>query len=103
MKTRYDLYKTSGSKDIDGENWADPLSISYDDFEITNPAIFTKITYAGKRRFWLFIYNYYGTADFFDIILSLNNIEFTEDIDDLTGIFLPDYDDLLNFVNIENN
>jgi len=103
MKNRYDLYSNSIVKDIDGEDWPDPLSIDYDKFEITNPAVYTKITFSGRKRFWLFVYNYYKTSDFFDIILSLNNIEFTEDITEITGVFLPDYDDLLNFVNNQGN
>ena len=97
MKTRYDLYEQSKYKDIDGESFPDPLSINYNEFNMTNPAIFKKISYNGHRRFWLEYYMYYNFSDYFDILLTLNNLDYIENFNQGDGMFFPDSADIFNF------
>ena len=56
------------------------------------------ITYTEIYKFYLIPYNYYGTTDYSDIILLLNNIEIEFDIYPGAEIRIPKLDELKKFI-----
>lgn len=76
MKSRYDYYKESQVLDIDGEAWPDPLSVSFNDIQLTKAPPQYQLKDGDITKFWLFMEKYYNRQDMDDILLNINAIPY---------------------------
>ena len=72
MKSRYDYYEYSDQADKDGEQWPDPLSVSFNDVQLTKAPPLATIADIDITKFWLFMNKNYGMQEMDDILLNLN-------------------------------
>lgn len=79
----------------------DPTSISWKNFSWTNGYYKHYISKTEIERPYMISYNYYGTIEYWDIILLLNNIEDIFEVVPYSLIYLPKLADIKNFI-IEN-
>lgn len=77
MKSRYDYMRESPVKDIDGENFPDPLTVDYQavvDQTLSLPATMS-LSRVDLKRFWVKYYKTTNKTDLDDVLLSINNVE----------------------------
>ncbi len=100
--TRYDYMKESQVTDIDGEVYLDPLSIDYSKLELTEVPTPNKISSADIQKFWLYMYNNYGSDSMDDILLSINGIGYIGELEPGSVIFNISQNDMERCVQSEN-
>lgn len=83
---------------IDGVTIYDPTSIRWTEFEFTNGYYEHEINTHEILKPYLISYHYYGTVDYEDIILLINNIENIFEVPVGSAIKIPKIDDLKNFI-----
>ncbi len=96
MKSRYDCMKESSVKDIDGEFFPDPLSLSYD-ISVTELPSKKQVNSVDIAKFWLFMQNNYDMAEEDDILLGVNGVPYVGMLEPGDEIYLVSKTDLENF------
>lgn len=76
MKSRYDYYEDSQVTDTDGLAWPDPLSVTFNDVQLTKAPPQYNLKDGDITKFWLFMYNKYGSQEMDDILLNINAIPY---------------------------
>lgn len=97
MISRYDYMESSKVFDIDGESFPDPLSVAYNNVELTKLPSKKSVSSVDIAKFWLFMYNNYNIQEKDDILLGLNGIPYIGMLEPGDDIFLVDSTDLDNF------
>jgi hypothetical protein len=93
----YNLIKSSNQTDSYGNNYPDFLTLPLNKFVYKYTPTQVIITQNNINRFDLFIYSYYGTVDYQDIILFLNGINSIHSLIAGQTLNLPNIIDLTNF------
>jgi len=96
IRNRYLLTKNSENM-YENNEYPDILTFPLQKFVYTKTPLIYTLTYQDISRFDVFIFNQYGTCDYDDFILMLNNIYFKEDLAVGDKIILPDLEDIENF------
>ena len=100
MISRYDMMKESEVIDnVDLQKYPDPLSLNYNDFTITSAPYLKRIEERYLNRFWMFVYKFFQRTELDDIILNLNNIPYRGMLEANDELYIPELNDLDNFVN----
>ena len=97
MKSRYDYYESSQQSGIDGEQWPDPLSVSFNDVQMTKAPTLVQITDADITKFWLFMKHHYDLQEMDDILLNLNAIPYLGMERPGDNLYLVDINDMEKF------
>jgi hypothetical protein len=85
----------------DGNTIMDSTSVDYKNFKWTNGYFIHSITQKEIEKPYLISYAYYGTVEYWDLILLLNNIEDPFEIIPLSKLYIPKLQDVKQFV-LEN-
>lgn len=84
--------------DADGIIIRDSTSIRWKDFPWTNGYFKHKIAKAEIERPYLISSLYYGSTEYWDIILLVNNIEDIFEVIPFSEIFIPKLEDIKTFI-----
>lgn len=76
MTSRYNYMKQSNVQDTDGQNYPDPLSVTFNDVQFTEIPSAKQLSAADLAKFWLYMYNTYGVQEYDDILLTINGIPY---------------------------
>lgn len=98
MKSRYMTIKASEVTDEDGNNYPDLFTFPIKHFKFSDPLKKVTITQRYINRFYLVCYDAYGTTDYDDIILWLNSISSTHELELGSTIYIPSKADLDKFL-----
>jgi hypothetical protein len=92
-------YKTQ-TKFIDNNDYViyNPLSMNWSTFDWEQGYFKHYVTYDEIYKFYLIPFNYYGTTDYADVILLLNNIATEFDLYPGAEIKIPKYDEIKQFI-----
>lgn len=97
MTSRYDFFADSQVTDTDGQAWPDPLSVTYNDVQLTKAPPQYNLKDADITKFWLFMNNRYGVQEMDDILLNINAIPFLGMERPGDAIYLVELSDLQKF------
>lgn len=99
MFSRYTEMRASKVKDrIDQELYPDPLSVNYNNTQMSQIPKLRSLSETDIRRFWIFMIKQYETiAEADDILLTLNNIPYRGLLQPGDNIYLIDISDLHHF------
>lgn len=97
MANRYDFMKESDVRDIDNVAYFDPLSVSFNDVQLTSAPPMKKLTDKDITKIWLFMKDNYGVQDEDDILLEMNEVPYRGMLKPGDDIFLVSKDDMDNF------
>jgi hypothetical protein len=81
-----------------GEIIRDSTSISWKNFPWTNGFFKHKISKTEIEKPYLISYIYYGSVEYWDIILLVNNIEDVFEIVPFSELFIPKFEDIQQFI-----
>lgn len=97
-RNRYNVMKKNTvTTDENGEFYYDPLSFPLTSFRVTRPPLEIELSQVDISRIDMLMYRAYGTPQYDDIILWLNNIGILDDVQTGTLLYLPDRRDLERF------
>ena len=74
MRSRYDFMTESTQLDIDGSHYPDPLSLNYNGFDPKTALTPIELDDESIRYFWWTTYKVYKTAEYDDLVLTLNGV-----------------------------
>lgn len=97
MTSRYDYFSESDVTDTDGEAWPDPLSVTYNDVQLTKAPPQYNLTDADITKFWLFMKRQYGIQELDDILLNINAIPYLGMERPGDAIYLLELEDMKKF------
>lgn len=97
MISRYDYMSESEVKDTDGERFPDPLSVTYNDVQLTSYPQHTQLTSKDLEKFWYFMVDAYGRTDLDDILLNINNVPYVGMLKPGDVLYLVSENDLEKF------
>lgn len=95
MKSRYNFMKASIEEDsVDQNNYPDPLTLNYHEFELKEGVEAIELRDVDILQFWNLIHKKYGTAEYDDIVLELNNIPHKNFLNPGDVIYIPSVRDI---------
>lgn len=97
LPNRYDLMQNSVVKDIDNQNFPDPLSVNYNEFAMSSSPYRKKLDSRHLIRPWTLLYSMYSINYYDDIVMNLNGIDLRSSLDASDDLFVPTREDLDNF------
>ena len=97
MTSRYDFMSESNVKDTDGEAFPDPLSVTYNDVQLTEIPKHVQMTSADLEKLWSWMYDMYGITYLDDILLNINNVPYIGTMRPGDVLFLIKASDLSKF------
>ena len=80
--------------EIDQDFFPDPLTLNYHAFELKDGVSAVELTDVDILQFWKFIYKHYGTPEYDDIVLSLNNVSHKNFLNPGDVIYIPTREDI---------
>ena len=78
----------------DGAIYPDPLTLNYNVFKSTEKPGIVELDTGNIERMWLLVAGYYGTAEYDDMLLSLNGIPHKNLLKEGSVFFIPTITDL---------
>lgn len=97
MKSRYDFMTDSSVKDTeDGSYYPDVLSLNFNTFKAASALTPLELTDIAIEKFWWTIQKQYGTAEYDDIVLTLNGISHRNFLVEGNILFIPSVADIEN-------
>jgi hypothetical protein len=84
--------------DVNGDIIRDSTSVRWSDFEWTNGYFTHKLSKLEIERPYLISRAYYGSVEYWDIILLVNNIEDIFEVVPFTEIYIPKLNDIKSFI-----
>lgn len=100
--TRYDFMTESKVTDADGTAYPDPLSVDYSKLKLTEVPIPKEVSASDIEKFYLYMYNNYGTDSLDDVLLLLNGIGYVGELEPGSIIFNFSMQDLKHFNRAES-
>lgn len=97
MRSYYDLMKISETQGDDGSIYFDSFTLPTNDFVFSSIPVEYTLTQTDILRPDIFISNYYGSSDLYDIVIDINCIEDIKTMNPGDIIYLPSRVDLENF------
>lgn len=95
MKSRYDFMTESSVADTEDKSYyPDSLSLNYNLFTLSTPATPLELSDLDIAKFWWTIQKHYGTAEYDDMVLTLNGIEHTNFLTAGDVMFMPSISDI---------
>lgn len=96
IRNRYLLTKNAEYM-YKNNQYSDILTLPLQKFVYTKAPLIYTLTEIDIERFDVFTFNQYGTCDYDDILLMLNNVYFKHDLEIGQTLIIPDLVDLENF------
>lgn len=84
--------------EVDNNIIRDSTSVQWKDFKWTNGYFKHKISTLEIQRPYLISQLYYGSVEYWDVILLVNNIEDIFEIIPLSELFIPKLEDIKTFI-----
>ena len=100
--SRYNYMEESKVADIDGEVYYDPLSIDYSKLVLSEVPTPHKINSSDIQKFWIYMYNTYGSDAVEDLLLSINGIGYVGELEPGSTIFNIKAADLISCVKTDS-
>lgn len=99
MFSRYDLMTGSPTQTDPADNqvWPDPLSVDFTSFTLTQAPFILQPDDRLEEYPYLVMYSIYVSAQYDDIILSLNNVPHISKVQNFPSIQCPVFSDLAQF------
>lgn len=98
-RSRYDVMKKSTEVvDENGEFYFDPLSFPITKFKVTKAPFEVELGIGELSRIDILMYRAYGTPQYDDIVMWLNNVGILDDVEPGLTFYLPDRDDIESFI-----
>lgn len=95
MKSRYDFMKVSENNEENSQDfYPDPLTLNYHSFELRDGVEAVILNDADILQFWKFIHKKYGSSEYDDIVLGLNNIAHKNFLNPGDVIYIPSKRDI---------
>jgi len=85
-------------KDIEGNYYPDIFTFGINNINIVNKPTKYYLSDQDISRFDILMYNYYGSSEYDQLVLWINNIEHIADKNPGDTIYLPDKEDLDSFL-----
>jgi hypothetical protein len=99
MQSRYDIMEKGAVLDSeDKDPFPDPLSVNWTEFTLTSSPYLKTLQERYIHRPWLLTYQMYGVSQWDDILLTLNNIPYKEQLRAGDDFFIPSQEDINKFV-----
>lgn len=89
MQSRYDFMTESVVLDTDFGTFPDVLSLNYNGFKASQALEAIELNDAEIEKFWWTVEKRYGTAEFDDMVLTLNGISHKNFLKEGDIIFIP--------------
>jgi len=99
--TRYAVIPDSSDTDTNSNYYPDIMQFPVEDFKYSQPPVEYTMTEMDIDRFDLLVTKFYGSIEYSDIILWLNNVEYIHRLSSGDSMLLPLRNDIDNFY-IEN-
>ncbi len=80
--------------EIDQDFYPDPLTLNYHAFELRDTVFAVELTDVNILQFWKLVHAYYGTPEYDDVVLGLNNIAHKNFLMPGDVIYIPSYADI---------
>lgn len=97
--TRYDLMKRSETAvDQEGQPYPDPLSFPLNSFKVRKTPLKYSLTEVDISRIDILMFRAYGTVQYDDMLMWMNNIGILDDVETGQTFYLPERSDLESFV-----
>lgn len=97
MLSRYTYMSPSNVRDIDNEQFPDPLSVTYNDIQFSKIPEAVNVSAPILDKFWVFMWSLYGRVDMDDVLLNINGVPYIGYLKPGDIIFKVNEDDLDNF------
>ncbi len=95
MKSRYDFMQPGNVRDESSfDYYPDPLTLNFHTFTLKEPLEALQLTDSDITKFWWAIHKRYGTAEYDDVILGLNNIAHKNFMKEGDIIYIPSVADI---------
>lgn len=95
MRSRYDFMSPGVVRDSeDNAVYPDPLSLNYNTFKISKKPEAVELTSSDVDKLWMLVAERYGSAEYDDVILSLNGISHKHFLSEGDVLFIPDISDI---------
>lgn len=94
MKTRYDFMKAGSVKDEDGAYYPDVLTLNYNVFTARQALTPIELTDVDIDKFWWTTQKVLGTAEYDDVVLTLNGVPHRNFLEEGQIIFFPAVSDI---------
>ena len=94
MDSRYQYMKASPVRDINQNNFPDPLSLNYNSISLSKKP---EILYVGEsdiRYLWMVSNKIYGEPELEDVALSLNGYSHKNFLEEGDPVIFPDKEDI---------
>jgi len=97
MKSRYDFIVPSSVQDeVDNEYYPDILSLNLNALNLEYTPVKKELTDIDIQKFWLTTYKIYKTAEYDDMVLSLNGIPHKNFLKEDMVLYFPAIRDIEN-------
>jgi hypothetical protein len=95
MRSRYDFMDASVVRDTeDNSVYPDPLTLNYNTFKLGNKPRMLELTSSDVDSIWMLIAQHYGTAEYDDMVLTLNGVPHRNLLTEGSILFIPDIKDI---------
>lgn len=81
-------------QDEDGSPFPDPLTLNYNDFIAKSAMTPVELTDNDIKQFWRTTHKVYGSAEYDDIVLTLNGVPHQNFLQEDQVIYFPEVDDI---------
>lgn len=94
MDSRYQYMKASSVRDINQNNFPDPLSINYNNISLSKKPEILYIEESDIKYFWMVSNKIYGAPELEDVALSLNGYSHKNFLEEGDPVIFPDKEDI---------
>lgn len=95
MRSRYDFMKEGTVLDPeDSSLYPDVLSLNFNNFTATGKPYIVELDAGNIEHIWALVYDYYGTAEYDDMVLSLNGVAHKNLLKEGDILLIPSLEDI---------
>ena len=94
MDSRYQYMKASPVRDINQNNFPDPLSLNYNNIFLSKKPEILYVEESDIRYLWMVSNKIYGEPELEDVVLSLNGYSHKNFLEERDPVIFPDKEDI---------
>ena len=94
MDSRYQYMKASPVRDINQNNFPDPLSLNYNSISLSKKPEILYVEESDIRYLWMVSNKIYGASELEDVALSLNGYSHKNFLEEGDPVIFPDKEDI---------
>lgn len=94
MDSRYQYMKASAVRDVNQNNFPDPLSLNYNGISLSKKPEILYVEESDIRYLWMVSNKIYGEPELEDVTLSLNGYSHKNFLEEGDPVIFPDKEDI---------